>query len=347
MDNQSKLNEPQLARRQFLKLSGMLGLGTLASAFRPAEKAQAVLFNRKEYKVSETRLAMGTFVAMTAFHASTDQAEEAFGRAFDEITRLTALLSRHRDGSPVGELNREGRLSGAQPEVQKVVAQALYYNHLTNGAFDITVLPLVELYQRCAEQGRLPGEAEVDGLLDSVGSAGLIVSDGTIRFARENMAITLDGIAKGYIVDRASDILRRHGVVNHLINAGGDIKTSGLAAEGRKWTVAIQDPSKNRHYPDVIAMTSGAIATSGNYEVFYDREKVFHHIVNSRSGLSPLLSASVSVTAPTVMEADALSTAVFVLEPADGVAFIDRLPDNECFIVERDGRTRVSSGWQV
>ncbi|MEE4166439.1 MAG: FAD:protein FMN transferase, partial [Desulfocapsaceae bacterium] len=167
----------------------------------------------------------------------------------------------------------------------------------------------------------------------------------TISFAKEHMQVTLDGIAKGYIVDRASDILKTKGVENHLVNAGGDIRTSGTAARGKRWTVAIQDPGKTGGYPDVITMSDGAIATSGNYEVFYDQEKVFHHIVNPFTGRSPQLSASVSVTARTVMEADALSTAVFVLEPDSGIAFINRRTNCEGFVISRDGQSFHSSGW--
>lgn len=334
-------------RRSFLKYSGLLGLGTMAGVILPAEHAEALLFSKKEFKVSTTRLAMGTFVAMTAIHPSRDQAEEAFGLAFEEINRLSRMLSRHDHTSPVAELNRSGQVSEVPAEVQEVVARSLYYHRETLGMFDITVKPLVDLYQTCSAEGREPREAEINRILAAVGSDGLQIDGHSLRFARAEMGITLDGIAKGYVVDRASDVLRQHGIVNHLINAGGDIRTSGSAVRGKKWSVAIQDPEKQRSYPDIIEMGSGAIATSGNYEVYYDREKLFHHIVNGRSGHSPLLSTSVSVLAPTVLEADALSTAIFVFEPEAGIAFINAQPDCECFIVERHGTIRMSAGWSV
>ena len=333
-------------RRSFLKFSGLLGLGTMASMFLPAEKAEALLFNKKEYKISKTRLGMGTYIAMTAIHPSIDQAEEAFGLAFDVINRLSALLSRHAPGSPISELNRTARLTDAPVEVQEVIARSLYYNRETGGMFDITVKPLIDLYQSSFARNRKPEEHELQEVLALIGSQGLKFAGNSISFTRDNMGVTLDGIAKGYIVDRASEILVAHGIDNHLINAGGDIRTSGTAARGRKWSVAIQDPKKNRDYPEVISMAAGAIATSGNYEVFYDREKIFHHIVDSRSGRSPQLSASVSVMAPTVMQADALSTAVFVFEPQRGTAFINRLPDCQCFVVSQDGAVSKSSGWK-
>jgi thiamine biosynthesis lipoprotein len=94
-------------------------------------------------------------------------------------------------------------------------------------------------------------------------------------------------------------------------------------------------------------MKDGAIATSGNYEIYYDNEKLFHHIINSRTGHSPQLSNSVTVVAPTVMDADALATSVFVMEPLTGVQFINNQPDCECFVISKDGDISRSKGWQV
>ena len=331
--------------RSFLKLSGLIGIGSLATLLLPAEGADAFLFGRKEYKVTKTRLAMGTFVAMTAIHSSRDEAEEAFGLAFDEIDRLSGLLSRHSARSPVSSLNRAGLLEESPVEVLDVVSRSLLFNRETSGSFDITVKPLLDLYQRCFEAGASPDRHQIEQAVNLVGSRHIRVDGKTISFAREGMEITLDGIAKGYIVDRASAILKRKGIENHLVNAGGDIRTSGTAARGKRWTVAIQDPGKERRYPDVIDMSDGAIATSGNYEVFYDKEKVFHHIVNPSTGFSPQLSASVSITAATVVEADALSTAVFVLEPESGMSFINRRPGCECYLISRTGQSFSSSGW--
>ena len=332
-------------RRSFLKLSGLLGLGAVSATLLPVEKAEAFLFGKKEYKVTATRLSMGTFVAMTAIHPSRDQADEAFGRAFDEINRLGLLLSRHNPSSPIAELNRSGVLVDVPVEVSEVIGQSLLFHNRTGGGFDITVKPLLDLYQQRFDTGKIPSDSEIEGALKGVGSTQLTVSKNRISFAKPGMGITLDGIAKGYIVDRASEVLSRYGIKNHLINAGGDIRTSGAAAKGSKWTVAIQDPNKNRAFPDLIKMGDGAVATSGNYEVFYDNEKLFHHIVDGRSGRSPQLAGSVTVKAPTVMEADALSTTLFVLEASEGLKIIENRPGLESFILNRNGSIQVSSSW--
>lgn len=334
-------------RRSFLKTAGLLGLGAASATLLPAQRAEAVLFGKKEYKVSKTRLAMGTYVSMTAIHSSQDEAEQAFGLAFAEIDRLNKLLSRYEADSPVAQLNRHGSLRQAPQEVLELVGRSLYYNNQTGGAFDITVKPLIDLYKDNFAVGQKPSEALIQAALKNVGTEHLQFSSGNIAFSKAEMGITLDGIAKGYIVDRASEILARNGISNHLINAGGDIRTNGSAAKGKPWTIAVQDPAKKKEYPDVITMMSGAIATSGNYEIYYDNEKMFHHIIDSRTGYSPALSASVTVQAPTVMDADALSTSVFVMQPSKGINFINGQSGCACFVVESSGATHHSLGWKA
>jgi thiamine biosynthesis lipoprotein len=332
-------------RRSFLKRSGLLGLGVAASTILPVASAEALWFNRKEYKVTRTKLGMGTYISMTAIHPSKDEAEEAFGLAFAEIDRLNNLLSRFNESSPVATLNRTGSLQNAPVEVLELVSRSLFYHSRTDGAFDITVTPLIDLYKNSFAAGAKPTDAEVQATLQQIGAEQIIYNNGNISFAKSDMAITLDGIAKGYIVDKASEILSANGLHNHLINAGGDIRTAGAAANKKPWTVAIQDPAKGKHYPNIITMNDGAVATSGNYEIFYDNEKMFHHIIDAKTGLSPTLSTSVTVRTATVMDADALSTSVFVMQPKHGLAFINSHINSECFIIGKDGDPHQSKGW--
>jgi thiamine biosynthesis lipoprotein len=333
-------------RRSFLKLSGVLGFGMASAGLIPVT-AEAIKFDRKNYKVSETKLAMGTLVSMTLIHPSRDQAEQAMGLAFEEINRLTGLLNRFDNQTAVGELNQAGSLNDIPPEMIEVVAGALYYHRISHGAFDITVKPLIDLFEEKLGRKKQapPAEEEIKQALQLVGSDKVLVKEGTIRFQKPGMGITLDGIAKGYVVDRVSQLLSKHKIENHLINAGGDIRTNGDKGEDKPWTIAIEDPAKRNHYPDIIQMRDGAVATSGNYEIFYDREKMFHHIVDPNSGLSPSLKTSVSVRAETAMEADALSTSVFVMKPGEGIEFIDARPRCEGLVVAKDGTLLKSRGW--
>ena len=128
----------------------------------------------------------------------------------------------------------------------------------------------------------------------------------------------------------------KNGITNHLINAGGDIRVSGKGTKNRPWSIAVQDPEKSAEYPDIVSMNDGGIATSGNYEIFYDQEKLYHHIIDSRSGHSPLALANVTpVVAPTAMDADALATIMFVMGPRNGKQLINNRSLWECFLIGR------------
>ncbi|RLJ03740.1 MAG: FAD:protein FMN transferase, partial [Candidatus Aenigmatarchaeota archaeon] len=127
---------------------------------------------------------------------------------------------------------------------------------------------------------------------------------------------------------------------------GGDIRTIGDKGNNRPWKIAIEDPLKKKNYPDIVAITNRSIATSGNYEVFFDREKIFHHIINPKTGLSPVINASVSVQAPTAIEADALSTTLFTLDPVQGMRLINSIPSCQSLIITRNQQKIKSSAWQ-
>ncbi|MBU4153148.1 MAG: FAD:protein FMN transferase [Proteobacteria bacterium] len=332
-------------RRSFIKLCGLLGAGAAAVAVLPSERAEALLFGKREYKVSDTRLMMGSFLSITAIHSSRDQAEHAIGLAFDEIKRLSAIFSRHDVGTPVAQLNTTGKLVNAPAELLDVVTRSLQYHQLTNGSFDITTQPVVDLFKQRFAAGLTPSDTEITDLVSRVGSKHLRMDNGSITLDREGMGITLDGIAPGYICDRVSTLLSQLGVTNHLINASGDIRTSGTSLKGKPWTVAIQDPNHQKAYPGVITMSNGAISTSGNYEIYYDQEKMFHHIITPTTGRSPILTTSVTTTAATLMDADALATGLMVLAPEESVHLLGNQPQFQCFIIGRDNKTTHSPGW--
>ena len=344
---ETDLPKKGMDRRSFLKLSGLLGLG-MASATALPVAAEAVSFNLKMMKVSKTRLAMGTFVSMTLMHPSKDQAEEAMDAAYSEIDRLSGLLSRYDHASAVYDLNTRGHLKDLPPEVARVVTSSLHYNRLTGGYFDVTVKPVVDLFQQKlgGEKKVWPTEAEIQELLRLVDSRKIEIRERALSFKAGGMGITLDGIAKGFIVDRASEVMSSRGIRNHLINAGGDIRTRGSREDGKPWTVAIQDPWKRKSYPDVVQIGDGCIATSGNYEIYYDREKMFHHIVNPKTGFSPDLTTSVSIMANSTMEADALATSLCVMSPSQGTEFVNGLAACESLVIGKDGALWKSKGWK-
>ena len=334
-------------RRSFLVLSGILGVGAASTGVFVSE-SEAAKFDRNRHNISKTLPKMGTFVSMTLIHSSKDKAEEAMGQAFAEIDRLERIFNRFDQSAAVASLNTDGHIKAMPPELSEVIARAIHYHETSRGTFDITVKPVVDLFQEKmgGNQKRMPSEKELRAVLRLVDAKKIRLNNGNLRFMQPGMGITLDGIAKGYIVDKASEVLAAQGIDDHLINAGGDIRTRGEKPGKLPWTVAIQDPAKKNDYPDIIHMRDGAVATSGNYEIFYDKEKMFHHIVDPNSGLSPLLASSVSVMAQTTMDADALSTSAFVMNPEQGMVFIEQLPNCDCLIVTRDNNQLRSKGWK-
>ena len=344
-------------RRRFLTYCAALGAGAAAGGVLQS-MYDVLRTGSRAFRVTDSRVRMGTYVSITGIHESRARVEDAVGLAFAEMDRLIAILSRHDTTTPLAVLNDHGRVTSAPAELVDVIQHAVRFHGQTRGAFDITVAPLVDLFRGCAGADRTPSEGEIRDAIGRIGLDGLrfghpagdsSASDITRRDVRlrPGMRLTLDGVAKGYIVDRASDVLVARGVNSHLINAGGDIRASGHRPAGRGWTIAIEDPEKKKNYTDVIRLTNGAVATSGDYEVYFDDERMFTHIVDPRLGRSPRLATSASVIADTVMRADALSTALFVMGGEQGLPLIEELPVGECLLVTEDGRRQRSRNWDA
>ncbi|MBU2490802.1 MAG: FAD:protein FMN transferase [Proteobacteria bacterium] len=338
-------NMKKMDRREFLRLSGMLGLGAATVSLLPVSESLA--FDRELTKVTRTREAMGTLVAITVMSPSAAQADDAIGLAFAEMDRVAALLDRFQSASAIGALNADGKVDGLPDEVVDVLAQSRQYYLMSGGAFDITVQPVVDLFRdHFSRFGTPPPEKDLEKAVALVSGQGVLVEGRSARLALPGMGVTLDGIAKGYVIDAGARALEKAGVAHGLVNAGGDIRAIGGKGGGRGWTVAVRNPNGGR-YVDEIRMTHGAVATSGDYEVYFDREKLYHHIVTPWTGRSPITASSVTVRAETVTRADALSTAVFVMGPKDGLYFTDRTPDAECLVVDRFSGTHRSKGWNA
>ena len=300
------------------------------------------------WQVTAERPAMGTLVSVIGLDPSRERLEGTLGRAFESMQRLIDLLTRFGDASPVAMLNATGRLDGPPPEVSAVVAKALDYHRLTQGAFDVSVAPLVDLFWHHLVRAEPvePTPAEIAETRDMVGAEHIALSRRRIGLGRPGMRLTLDGIAKGYIVDAICAELDRGGVRRYLVNAGGDIRARGMNAGGLPWRVAVESPWQHGDYPDTISLSDSAVATSGSYERFYDPARAYHHIVDAATGRSPGHCSSVTIVAPTTLAADALATSVFVMGPTAGLVFINRLRGCACLILDREGREHRSRRWR-
>lgn len=295
---------------------------------------------------SRTRALMGTFVTISVAHESPDFAEQAVALAFERMEELIPVYNRFDPSSPLSVLNDQGAVRGAPEELAALLRRAREYHSLTQGAFNPAVKPVLDLLAHTAArdpQVRVDRQDLLDRL-DLVRLDALRLSPHSVVLERQGMGLTLDGLAKGRIVDAASQALRTMGARNHLVDAGGDIRTSGERADGRAWAVAVQNP-EGGEYPDVIRMRDGAVATSGAYEIWFGGNRLVHHIVDPRTGRSPHALASATVRASSVAEADALSTALFVARPRQGLALIDSLPGVESLLLTPQGGRLASRGW--
>ncbi len=330
--------EKRLTRRDFVKLCGAAGLILAAPAtLVPLTEAEA-----GPGRFTQTRLKMGTIVTLTAIGDSAAQAEEAFEAAWAEMDRLTSVFDRHRTGTAISELNNNGRLSDPGPEMLEVLTRTADIYRLSKGAFDPTILPLLTLIESSFNQtGRPPAEDELTRALG-------LVNFGQVRFGRSGVnlgaagrQISLDGVAKGYIVDRAGHVLKQAGIQNALINAGGDILALGHRKNGQPWRIAIQDPFKSDKHLRVINLSDQAVATSGSYEIFYDRRKKYHHLVSPFAGRPAVELVSATVVSSTTDRADAMSTAAFIRPEIYTSA-----PGIEGMVVTSGGRLSMTSGFK-
>jgi len=190
------------------------------------------------HKVFCGRPAMGTLVSVTALGTSNDQVEDAIGSAFQEMDRLVALLSRYESSSAVSCLNSQGSLRDLHPEFSRLISRSLQFHDLSHGAFDISVEPIVDLFRDRlgSESPNEPSRSEIAEALELVGSRHIDLTSDGLGFKRSGMSVSLNGIAKGYIVDAIAGILEGGGVNDYLIDAGGDVRVAGTKEWGRsRW----------------------------------------------------------------------------------------------------------------
>ena len=289
------------------------------------------------------RPGLGTRVEVQTVSDSDDRNAECMQAALDEMDRLEVLLTRHRDTSALSVLNSTGHLTAPPPELERVVRRAVEMHRASAGAFDISIKPLLDLFES-TDPDRL-SEEEIGEARALVGIDGIRSRAGVLRLERSGMGLTLDGIGKGWILDRMAEVLRDRGLTDYLVSAGGDIRTGGSPGTDRPWRIGIRDPQDGSWMDHLIHLTGGAVATSGDYERSYTPDRSFHHIVDGAEGRSPLHAASVTVIAPDAVTADVLATTLFVKGPREARSFIRAVRGCSCLIITRDGRQIRSEGW--
>jgi thiamine biosynthesis lipoprotein len=316
-----------VSRRQFLRIVAAAGIAGWTLHWG---------WLREETRVTETRLLMGTIVNLTIVGEDQDTVRAAVRAALDRMANLESILSHYVPQSQLSRLNRDGKLASADDSLLELVKQARALSALADGAYDVTIKPLVDLYQAYHTRHALPDESAIRKTLEYVDYRQIQIEGNGISFGRPGMQITLDSIAKGYIVDAGVAALKQFGFANVLVEAGGDLRADGQGAAG-PWRIGVQSPRPEQLQLDTrFNLCDRAMATSGDYQQFFVSDFTQHHILDPRQGRSPSEFASATVIAPTTALADALATTLMVLGSRDGLALLKQMPDCHAYLITKD-----------
>lgn len=318
-------------------------------------QSEATMEERRAESVAFT---MGTIVNIIA---EGEAPEAAIGHAVAELERLTDMFDRFDPDSEIARLNQSGdEWTPLSSEVLGLIEQALEMAALTGGAFDPTITPLIELWgfvETDSDEGSdsptpmrgvvPPATEEIKNLLKLVDYTAVQVDtdSGRVRLALPGQQMDLGAMVKGYAADRAAEILKAQGVGRGLIDLGGDLYAIGSRVDGSPWRLGIRHPRDSSSIVGILYVEDKAVATSGDYERYFEYEGVrFTHILDPSTGMPAQGVMSATVVAPTGIEADVLSTAAFVLGVDRGLALLESLPDIEGILIDTDYRINITSG---
>lgn len=299
-----------------------------------------ILFCSKgRYEVERTELGFGSYIRIRALGKDSTKVEEAVRQVFMELHRLESLWSSFLEESEVVRLNRLRRLV-VSPLTQELILKALAVGRKTEGAFDITVEPFIRVWGFFDQNYQVPDSSEIKRLLSRVGYWQITKKGDTVVLG-DSVNIDLGGIATGFAVDRAVEMLKALGVREGLVDIGGDIRVLGE----RVWRIGVQNPRGEGAYPgrsrgvvQVLKLKNQAVATSGDYERFFEKDgRHYCHIIDPRSGYPAAGCVAVTVIAPSALEADAYSTAVFVMGPDKGSEWVKREGLGAIIFFQREG----------
>lgn len=295
-------------------------------------------------KVSKDIFAMDTYMTVTAYGKN---AENCVNKAVDEINRLETVLSAEKQESDIYKLNETG--SGTlSTDTKNIVSKALEINKTTNGAFDISIYPLMVKWGFTTQKYNVPSKNEISKLLKDVDSSKIIFDEksGNIKL-KENMKIDLGGIAKGYTSNRVMQIFKECGVKSGLVSLGGNVQALGTKTDGTAWQIAIENPDKSSDYIGVVSVKDKAVITSGGYERYFEKNgKTYHHILDPETGY-PAESGvkSVTIVSDDGTLADALSTSLFVMGKEKALDYWrEHKNEFDTVLVEDNGDITITGG---
>ena len=337
--NDSGLNASQkINRREFLRIFAAAGIGGLCL------KAGLSKLNAEQV-VHVSQVMMGTVVNLTLISPDVPTARNTAQACFKKMKRLETIFTRFEPSSQVSILNLTGRITSPDPGFYEVLHLSQKISQLSQGAFDVTVKPLYDLYAAYASRhGDMPSRHEISQILGKVDYRKLHLSPHEVQFLNTGMQITLDGIAKGYIIDQGVAVLRKDGFTNVMVEAGGDLAAFGMNAADMPWRIGVQSPrGKIGEIISSVGVQNACIATSGDYLQPFTPDLKQHHILDPRVGASPGELASVTVIAPSCTLADGLATAIMVTGSREGISLINKLSNCQAILITKSGETIRSS----
>jgi thiamine biosynthesis lipoprotein len=310
-------NEDQkmITRRKFIQISaasiGALSMPLACNAFAPN--------NIHQWQ----GVALGAQASLKIIHDDKAAAQQLIKKCFVELQRLEGVFSLFKADSSISLLNKKGYLLNPPSELVELLRTAHEVSQLTKGAFDVSIQPLWKLYiNNFATHQSPPTKQQITGTLKRIGYKNIEISDTEIKFIKPNMAISLNGIAQGFITDKITDLLKHHGLANMLVNMG-EIKGSGMHPDGNPWNIGVKHPVNTDEVIQTVELRNKAISTSAGSGTTFDESGKFHHLINPLTGEISNIHQSVSVIADSATYADALSTGFSMMPERNIVSIKD------------------------
>ena len=301
--------------------------------------------------VSRSSFMMGTLIKLTIYDSNFD--ESVFDKAFARIAEIESKMTINAGNvdSEIIKLNDSAGQDFVQlsPDTFYVLKKAVYYAELSDGKFDVTIGPLVKLWNIGTEEAAVPAEQQILERLPLVNYRNLILNEqnSSAKLTNPGMVVDLGAIAKGYAADEVAKVLREAGIKHAIINLGGNILTINQKPDGSAWRLGLQDPLEPRgDYMGIVMLKDQTLVTSGTYERYFEvGGKRYNHILNPQTGYPEDNSLmSVSIVGKDSIDADALSTTVFLLGLEKGMELVESLPGYEAIFITTDKKVYVSSG---
>lgn len=290
--------------------------------------------------------AMDTYMSITANGVDAQAAVDA---AQAEVYVLENELSRNLPASEISKINAKSGLGSVTvtKETYDIIADAVSYSEKTNGAFDITIAPVMDIWGFTDSNFRVPSSAEIQAVLPLVNWQKIILDKTklTVELPVKGMELDLGGIAKGYSSDKVQAVMRGYNITSALISLGGNVAVFGTKADGALWKIAISDPAAPDSYIGVLIATDVSVITSGGYERNFIKDGITYiHIMDPALG-TPVQSdlLSVSIVSADGVQGDSLSTALFVMGKDKAIAYWQAHKDFACILVTATGEVFAST----